>query len=148
MRSFAAVISMGLFGSLFGCSKGDDGPPKRYLSDQAFRQNLAKQMKMSPLTVGQLRKHGVTDNSMLKLEFFFYTDNDEKALALADALRVLDYKAESGSAARDSRLLIVTGWTTPIKMTDSEVVAWTQKMCQLGYEHDCEFDGWGTNPQQ
>jgi hypothetical protein len=139
---------MGLFALLFGGSKGNGDSSKRYLTEQAFRQKLTKQMKMSPLTVAQLRKHGVTEDSSLKLEFFFYTDRDEKALALSKALSGLEYKVESGPAAGDSTLLVVTGWTTPLKMTESEVVAWTEKMCRLGYEHDCEFDGWGTNPQQ
>lgn len=26
------------------------------------------------------------------------------------------------------------------------VVEWTKEMCRLGYSHDAEFDGWGTNP--
>ena len=34
-------------------------------------------------------------------------------------------------------------------VADTEaVVAWTEQMCRLGREHDCEFDGWGTNPRQ
>jgi regulator of RNase E activity RraB len=148
MRSFAAVLLVGFFGTLFGCSKGDGDSPQRYVSEPAFRENLAKQTTMSPQVIAQLRKHGVTDDASLKLEFFFYTDKDEKAQALAKALRALEYKVECGPSAGDSRLLIVTGWTTPLKMTENAVVAWAEKMCRLGYEHDCEFDGWGTNPKQ
>jgi hypothetical protein len=33
-------------------------------------------------------------------------------------------------------------------MTDDAVVTWTQSMCRLGNEHDCDFDGWGTHPSQ
>ena len=148
MRLFALVLHMGLFGSLFGCSKGNGDAPQRYVSDPAFRENLAKQAAMSPQTMAQLRKHGVTDEVNLKLEFFFYTDGDAKAQALAKVLKGFEYKVECGPAAEDSRLFLVTGWTTPIKMSDSAVVAWTEKMCRQGYEHDCEFDGWGTNPRQ
>jgi hypothetical protein len=28
------------------------------------------------------------------------------------------------------------------------VLDWTSRMCDVGREHDCEFDGWGTNPKQ
>lgn len=139
---------MGFFGSLFGCSKGDGDKPQRYVSESAFRESLAKQTTMSPQTVAQLRKHGVTDQANLKLEFFFYTDKEAKGQALAKSLGDLRYQVECGPSAGDSRLVLVTGWTTPIKMSEGSVVEWTERMCRLGYEHDCEFDGWGTNPSQ
>jgi hypothetical protein len=148
MRPLAVVLLMGFFGSLFGCSKGDGDKPQRYVTESAFREKLAKQKLMSPQTVAQLRKHGVTDQANLKLEFFFYTDKDAKGQALAKALRDLEYKVECGAAAGESRLLLVTGWTIPLKMSEDSIVTWTEKMCRLGYEHDCEFDGWGTNPSQ
>ncbi len=137
---------MGFFSSLFGCSKQGEG--SRFVTEEAFRQHLAKQMKMSPLTVAQLRKHGVTDSTMLKLEFFFYTNADSKAKGLAASLRQLGYEATAGPSASDGRVLLVTGWTTAMKIDEGTVTAWTEKMCRLGFEHDCDFDGWGTYPQQ
>jgi len=103
---------------------------------------------MSPQVVEELRKHGGTNDSTLKLEFFFYTDTEKKAQALATPLRQLDYQVDTGRSAGDDQLFLVTGRTVPIKMDDRSVVAWTENMCRLGYEHDCEFDGWGTNPIQ
>jgi len=144
----ALEVLMSFFGRLFGGSKGHGDQSQRYVAESSFREILVKQTTMSPQTVAQLRKHGVTDQANLKLEFFFYTDIEAKGLALAKALQDLRYKVECGPAAGDSRLVLVTGWTTPIKMIDGLVVAWTEKMCRLGYEHDCEFDGWGTNPDQ
>ena len=148
MHLFMAVLIMGFLTSIFGCSTGDGDSPQCYVSEATFRDNLAKQTTMSPQTVAQLMKHGVTDDTSLKLEFFVYTDKDGKGQELVKALRGLDYTAECGPSAGESRLLLVTGWTTPINMTDSAVIAWTDRMCRLSYEHDCEFDGWGTNPTQ
>ncbi|MCH7726849.1 MAG: ribonuclease E inhibitor RraB [Planctomycetes bacterium] len=144
------IVAMGFFSSLFGCSNENEGGngSSRYVSEKSFRENLAKQTDMSPQTVAQLRKHGVTDDMTLKLEFFFYTDIEEKAHALAAPLQKLNYKVETGPSAGDDKLILVTGWTVPIKMDDRSVVNWTEKMCRLGYKHDCEFDGWGTNPKQ
>jgi regulator of RNase E activity RraB len=105
-------------------------------------------MKMSPQTVAQLRTHGVTSSTKLKLEFFFYTDTDDKGRSLAKALRSLSYEVKTVPAVGDKKLFLVTGWTTPMKIDDDTVVKWTEQMCRLGYEHDCDFDGWGTNPQQ
>lgn len=103
---------------------------------------------MSPQTVAQLRNYGVTDSTQLKLEFFFYTDNDAKAQELALALRELGYDANVDQAAGDVSLMLVNGWTTPMPMDEATVTDWTARMCQVGFEHDCEFDGWGTNPEQ
>ena len=99
------------------------------------------------MTVAQLRKLGVTDSKSLKLEFFFYTDTEPKAQALETALKQLQYDAASQPSAGNSRQFVVTGWSTPIKMSESEVVSWTDKMCRTGFEHDAEFDGWGTSPE-
>jgi hypothetical protein len=33
-------------------------------------------------------------------------------------------------------------------MDEATVVQWTQEMCEAGFLHDCEFDGWGTNAAQ
>ena len=144
------IVAMGFFSSSPGGSNGDQGRKgdDRYVTESSFRQNLARQTAMSPQTVAHLREHGVTDDTTLKLEFFFYTDTEAKAHALATSLRELGYEVETGPSAGDDELFVVTGWTVPIKMDDRSVVEWTEKMCRLGYEHDCEFDGWGTYPKQ
>ncbi|MFN0058452.1 MAG: ribonuclease E inhibitor RraB [Planctomycetota bacterium] len=139
---------MGFFGSIFGCSKGDKAEQPRFVTAAAFHENLGRQTTMSPQTVAALRKHGVASDANLKLEFFFYTDTEAKALQLTEALQTLAYSVESGPSAGDARQFVVSGWTTPIRMTDEAVVDWTETMCHLGYEHDCDFDGWGTNPEQ
>ena len=119
-----------------------------FVSEQAFRENLERQTAMSPLTVAELRKHGVTESTMLRLEFFFYASVEDNAQQLATALRDLGYRVEAKVAAGERRLYVVTGWTSPIGMDDECVLQWTERMVRLGYAHDSEFDGWGTNPQQ
>ncbi len=103
---------------------------------------------MSRQTLVQLRKYGVTDSTTLKLEFFFRTDTGEKADALTAALKKLSYEVETGRTGDDEPLILINGWTTPLQMNERSVVAWTEQMVRLGYDHDCEFDGWGTNPEQ
>ncbi len=124
------------------------GKPGRFTSEKGHKKNLASQTSMSPKTMAQLRKHGVTEDEQLKLEYFFYTNTHEKAEALNEELLSLGYAAECGESAHDKNTRVITGWTTPMDMTDDEVVRWTAEMCNLGHKHDCEFDGWGTNPEQ
>ncbi len=139
---------VGILSFIFGASEAN-GQVTKHVSKAAFQSNLSRQMAMSPLTVAQLREHGVTTESELKLEYFFHTNSSMKAQALASALRTMNYSAKLGpSAGGESVLATVTGWTKPILMEAENVVNWTIEMTRLGYEHDCEFDGWGTNPSQ
>jgi hypothetical protein len=148
MRSISMALLMGFFSSIFGCSKGPNDSPKRYVTESALRENLSHQATMDTQTIAQLRKQGVTDTTKLKLEFFFYTDDEAKAQGLVKELQALEYQVECEPSSGDSRLFVVTGWTTPIQMGEEIVLEWTDKMCRLGFQHDCDFDGWGTYPNQ
>jgi hypothetical protein len=137
---------MGFFSTLFGCKpSGGDG---RFQSEPAYSENRSQQLTMTPQTLAQLRNCGVTDESRLKLEYFFYTNTKQKAAALAQKLAGLGYTGSYDHAASDKKQFVVTGWTSPMKMDDKTVLDWTVRMCDTGHEHDCEFDGWGTNPKQ
>ena len=133
---------MGLFDFL---KKGEN---KQFVSEQAFENNRTKQMQMTPLTMKELRKINVDEDKELKLEYFFYTNTDQKANAFAQELKKLSYEVKSGQSAGDKKLFIITGWTTKMYMENSVVANWTKRMCELGYDFDCEFDGWGTTPNQ
>ena len=101
---------------------------------------------MAPQTLEQLRSLGVTDKSRLKLEFFFFTNSDQKAAALAEVLKKRGYEVQHGASGDPERPFLITGWTDKMALDDATVVAWTREMCQLGFDSDCGFDGWGTNP--
>jgi hypothetical protein len=146
MRFVALLLIMGFFSTLFGCKP--DGGNGRFQSEAAYADNRSRQLTMTPQTVAQLRTYGVTDDSQLKLEYFFYTDTKEKAAALAQKLTGLGYSGGYDHSASDKKQFVITGWTSPIKMDDKTVLDWTGRMCDVGHEHDCEFDGWGTNPKQ
>jgi hypothetical protein len=137
---------MGLFSKLFGSKSG--GGDGRYCSDEAHARNRSRQLTMTPQTVAQLRNFGVTDESQLKLEYFFYTNTKEKAAALAQKLAALGYVGNYDHAVANQTEFVVNGWTSPLKMDDQTVLDWTAGMCDLGREYDCDFDGWGTNPKQ
>lgn len=135
---------MGLFKLFQAKPNGED----RFVSEKDFKLNLSKQAKMTPMTMEQLRKYDVTEDKELKLEYFFYTDTNDKAKALTNELQENKYEAQFGVSASDKKLFIITGWTTRMKMTDEVVINWAKQMCETGYKYDCEFDGWGTDPGQ
>jgi len=121
--------------------------PKRFVSQNAFEKNLEKQMAMTPQTLQHLRAYNVTPEKRRKLEFFFYTNTVEKAAALAAELKSKKYEVEHGPSASNGKVQIITGWTAEITMSDNTVLEWTREMCTLGFTHDCDFDGWGTNAE-
>lgn len=63
------------------------------------------------------------------------------AAALASEFDARGYMGGHKVAAADSSLFVITGWTTPMMMTDAVVVTLSEKMCDVGYKFDCEFDG-------
>lgn len=121
---------------------------KPFVSESAYNSNKSTQTQLTPQTLGQLRKLNVDEGRALKLEFFFYTDTAEKAQALTTDLSNLGYETSNSLSATNSKEYVITGWTTKILMTDSSVGEWVNQMCDLGFKHDCEFDGWGTTPEQ
>jgi regulator of RNase E activity RraB len=118
----------------------------KFVNESEFKKNRDQQIQMTLQTLEQLQKINVTAEKELKLEFFFYTNSAEKAKKFATEIRKLKYSVEHRTSAHDKKLFIITGWTSKMKMSDEFVKQWTKEMCEFGYKFDCEFDGWGTEP--
>lgn len=134
---------MGLFDFLKSKSNS-----KQFVSEASFNSNLHKQLQLTPLTLDELRKLNIDSDEELKLEYFFYTNTLEKASQLAVELKKLNYTIQHDVSANDKKIFIITGWTTKMKVRDEVIKQWTKQMCELGYQFDCDFDGWGTSPKQ
>lgn len=120
----------------------------QFLTEKQFKSNSEKQIDLTPQTLNQLRELGVTENKELKLEFFFYSNTIEKVERLSEELKKMNYEVQFGQSEGDKKLFISTGWTAKMKMTNRTVTSWTKNMCEVGYKFDCDFDGWGTTPDQ
>ncbi|HXH37820.1 MAG TPA: ribonuclease E inhibitor RraB [Thermoanaerobaculia bacterium] len=108
---------------------------------------MARQSETIPMMIEQLRTIGITEDRELKLEYLFNTNARKKAAALAAELTLLGYQV-AHKMSSNKKQYVVTGWTAAMPMRVEVVSSWTRKMCELGYSHDCEFDGWGTTPTQ
>ena len=127
-----------------GCSRKNS-----YISKAEFETDLKKHQALTPETVAQLRKFGVTEQTELKLEFFFYTNSQSNANKLKKTLEKRGYDdVTADKSTADEEKFLIKGWTNRIKMDEQTVVQWTEEMCRTGFKHDCKFDGWGTNPKQ
>jgi regulator of RNase E activity RraB len=136
------IIAMGLFDVFKKNNKG------QFVTEGQFKSNSDKQVELAPQTLQQLRELGVTADKDLKLEFFFYSNTIDKVEKLSDELKKMNYEVQFGQSQGDNKLFISTGWTTKMKMDNGIVTSWTKEMCDLGYKFDCNFDGWGTTPEQ
>lgn len=120
----------------------------QFVSAQHLKDNIAKQTEGAPKVMEQLRQQNITQDKELKLEYFFYTNTNEKAKMFAPELEKLNYTVKYGQSAGDKNLFVITGLTTKMKMTNEIVVNWSKQMCELGYKFDCDFDGWGASLDQ
>lgn len=117
MHRVLPVVAMGFLSSFFGCNKPPGDAASKagasqtpiFVSDLEYKQNRAKQIAMAPQTLEQLRGYGVTDDSTLKLEYFFYTNTKQKAESLAKELADRGYDGSHDVAAGNSSLYVVTG---------------------------------------
>ena len=120
----------------------------QFVTEKQFQNNAEMQVELAPQTLNQLRELGVTADKELKLEFFFYSNKIDKVEKLSDELNRMNYKVQFGQSESYKKLFISTGWTTKMKMDNGTVTSWTREMCELGFKFDCDFDGWGTTPEQ
>jgi len=144
MKKEWAILTMGLLTFLFGCKVTND----RYIDEPKFKEIMTKQTAMAPEALNQLNRLGVNSYTQLKIEYFFYTNTIDKASALAEVMEKKGYSVEYKPSAYDSKTYVITGWTNKMSMEKTNVIKWSRLMCQIGYDYDCEFDGWGTAPGQ
>lgn len=102
---------------------------------------LQSQLAMTPETWAQMRAHGVSEETPLDVEIFFYTPSEGLADSLArDLVEQWHYRATVGTH-EDTHSVRAT---IPSRSFDEEsLLQLTRDMCELGARHDAEFDGWG-----
>jgi Regulator of ribonuclease activity B len=112
-----------------------------------YENILQKQLAMNRQTWAALQKHGVTEESQLRLDFSFNAPNREAADKLCVLLQEqTDYsvKVESvGSFLR--RRWRVEGSTQNTAVSPAILDQWVTWMVSAGKERACDFDGWGTS---
>lgn len=112
-----------------------------------MQRDLAHQLEMNRVTWEKLQEQGVTEETELRLDFFFVAPGQHQAEALAQALRTrTDYDVEAGSFKQGllgRETWAVKGATQPTPVSLSALDEWVTRMVEWGDAHTCEFDGWG-----
>ena len=66
------------------------------ISESEFQRNLAKRKTAARQVLDLLRQRGVTDESLRRLEFFFYTNLESNAVELESTLKKRGYDVNVG----------------------------------------------------
>ena len=117
------------------------------VSDEKRREVLATQLAMNRQTWPALQGHGVTEEPELRLDFFYVAPSEQSASALAAFIQEeTDYEVRvtsSGGGLLRKKDWSVSGSTQPTQVSQDVLDEWVSWMVAAGFEHDCEFDGWG-----
>lgn len=117
---------------------------KQVVNAEKFELGKEAQEVSSKVVLDIMRNLGDRQAEELILDFFFYTDERSKAEGLAEVLRKFGYTLGIYKEEKGELKFSVIGQTIPLPNEDDVVLNWCRKMNELGYIHDCAFDGWGT----
>lgn len=117
----------------------------RFFSKKERDEQLGIQLFLNKKVLDIGKKFGAKDNAFQSVEFFFYSDQQDKANNLAIELSKLDYEVyDVFPPMEGDNQWAVIGRTPSMHLNDDELTRWSEQMIELGYECDCKFDGWGT----
>ena len=112
------------------------------MSSNRYQAILEHQCAMNKVTWEKLLAAGLTSDTEVRLDFFYVAPNDTAATALKALLEdQTDYDVVTKSA---NDTWLVTGTTQPTSISPQILDQWVDWMITAGLEHECEFDGWGT----
>ncbi|MBA3647677.1 MAG: ribonuclease E inhibitor RraB [Chitinophagales bacterium] len=114
----------------------------RFISEDEYREKRVLQRFFNSKVLNQFREQGGGRGKVLPVEFFFYTDDEDKAINLAIEISKLHYEISGIDRDRSDNKWQVKGRAPIMKMENKTLTKWSKQMVDLGYENDCDFDGW------
>ena len=115
----------------------------QFVTEEEYEEKMTMQHLLNHKVLGLFKQHGGSKKEQ-QVEFFFYTDEEDKATNLAIELYGLGYEVYGVERSNKENEWSVIGRTTVMKMTTRTLTKWSKQMVELGYSYDCNFDGWGT----
>lgn len=113
-----------------------------------LEESMATQRAIVQEAVADLLRRGMPEDQKLSLQFSFLARDIVVAEKIRDLLNVRGYCVQCSEYALDQKLSAIYGLSPKIRMREPNVQEWTDEMCRIAFEHESEFFGWGTNPNQ
>jgi hypothetical protein len=117
---------------------------RRFISRARYKEDRGWQREIMLTITGKIRHKYQMPAQNRQLEYYFYTDIEQKAISLLQKLEEYGYSSSYGLVPEHSGLFVIKGSTDEVFMAVEDFVAWAEKMCDIGFRCDCEFDGWST----
>jgi regulator of RNase E activity RraB len=115
------------------------------LTEESYRLNLARQLAMNEKTWARLLELGITGETEVQLDFLYYASNEAAAALQAFLKDETDYEVDVHPETGSSGQWIISGRTQKTTISKEILDQWVEWMVAAGFEHQCEFDGWGTS---
>jgi hypothetical protein len=99
---------------------------------------LQRQLAMNRETWAELQRHGVTEDTQLRLDFAYEAPDRDSADTLASFLQnETDYDVQADAVS-------LAGSTQETTISEEILNEWVRWMVVAGFENGrCKFDGWG-----
>jgi hypothetical protein len=112
-----------------------------------FDDVLKRQLQMNSQTWAALQAHGVTPESLVRLDFSYNAPGRDAAKALVALVRnQTDYDVQAKTSGSFlNRKWRVEGTTQSTVISLEILDQWVTWMVTAGKEQGCDFDGWGTS---
>ena len=116
----------------------------QFFTGEERDESIVMQPVLNKEVLKLMKRFGGTSNSFQSVEFFFYSDTEDKANNLAIELNKLNYEVYGVSQSFKENEWSIIGCTPALNLNDESLNAWSKQMVDLGFKCDCKFDGWGT----
>ena len=115
-------------------------------AENEYQNLLDHQRLMTTETWKKLKSQGVTEETKLSLEFFYYASSKDAAEKYMRHLLEYEYavKIKPEKENAPSGLWVLTGHTQPTQVNEKILLKWVDYMVTSGWKFGCVFDGWGT----
>ncbi len=117
---------------------------KNFITVEELDEQLEMQQQLNAAVLSNIFSLSKENVNSKELEFFFYTNEIDKANNLVIELYKFGYKIYGIDNNSLNGEFCIKGLTTHIEMDDEIVTNWSEQMCKLAFDNDCRFDGWGT----
>ena len=115
-------------------------------NEEDYQRLLAKHLASNEQVWLALQVIGISDKTVLQLDFQYFASSEECAQQLISFLRAeTDYDVELRLDFSPKGQWLIAGHTQKTTVSKEVLDHWVDWMAAKGLDHGCVFDGWGAS---
>ena len=116
---------------------------KPFVSIQEYEANIKNQGKAVSHFLSVFNFASADEGKYFSSVDFFFTGNNPRSIeSLSTELKKKDYELFGVTKQSDNHY-ILSGTTPRMEINETAFHHWVKQMNEIGFIHDCLFDGWG-----